>query len=212
MKRVILDTNIYGRMVEKREEERIRELIGKRPDIIIYGFDVVRKELRAASQQMRIDGKRLRLILLGIYDHLTERHMFDTTKLTKKLAEDYYAIYSRIGGIVSKNEIINDFLIVACASIHQLRDFREVVNLTNSFIALRNFGSFCASLTLAQNLSSFIGSISASKYLKFSQLLLVAILFSIPVLATHNPSVSHPANAVTNGMSCGNYSYSEVGI
>ena len=120
MKRVILDTNIYGRMVEKREEERIRELIGKRPDIIIYGFDVVRKELRAASQQMRIDGKRLRLILLGIYDHLTERHMFDTTKLTKKLAEDYYAIYSRIGGIVSKNEIINDFLIVACASIHEL--------------------------------------------------------------------------------------------
>ena len=52
---------------------------------------------------------------------------------------------------------------------------------------------------IASKTSSFINVISASKYLKFSQLLLVAILFSIPVLATHNPSVSHSANAVTNG-------------
>ena len=120
MKRVILDTNIYGRIIERKEAEEIREKLELKRDIIIYGFDVVRKELRVTSKKVRIEKKSLRLALLGIYDHLTQRHLMSTTSLIRNLADDYYETYKQLGGKYSKEELMNDFLIVACASIHEL--------------------------------------------------------------------------------------------
>lgn len=68
MKRVLLDTNIYGRIVERQQEERVKESLGNSPDIIVYGFDVVRKELRATSRKIRFGKKSVRIALLTLYD------------------------------------------------------------------------------------------------------------------------------------------------
>lgn len=120
MKRILLDTNIYGRMIERQEADEMGMKIEMRKDIIIYGFDVVRKELRATSQHSVIKRSKFRLALLGIYDRVTQRHVLSTTSLVTQLAEDYYDAYSRVGGKIPKKDIINDFLIVACATIHEL--------------------------------------------------------------------------------------------
>ena len=120
MKRVLLDTNIYGRIVEKQQEEETTLRIESRQDVIIYGLDVIRKELRATSQRVHIGRQKLRLVLLGIYDRLTQRHILYTTTLVEKLARDYFAVYRQLGGKTTQKEIWNDFLIVACASVHEL--------------------------------------------------------------------------------------------
>ena len=118
MKRVILDTNIYGRIVERREEEEIQASLEKRKDIITYGFDVVRKELRDLSGETLIG--KLRILLLTLYDRIARTHIYFTTSLVKQLAEDYYSTYRQVGGHRSKDKIFNDFLIIACASLHEL--------------------------------------------------------------------------------------------
>ncbi len=120
MKRIILDTNIYGRIVERQQEERARESLGNSPDIIVYGFDVVRKELRATSKKIRFGKKSVRIALLTLYDKLVERHMYSTTSAVQQLSEDYYEAYRALGGRQHKAEMMNDFLIVACASLHEM--------------------------------------------------------------------------------------------
>ncbi len=120
MKRVILDTNIYGRIIERKEEEEIQESLGKRKDVIIYGFDVVRKELRDLSGETLIGKRKLRILLLTLYDRIARTHIYLTTSLVKQLAEDYYSTYRQVGGHRPKDKIFNDFLIIACASLHGL--------------------------------------------------------------------------------------------
>jgi hypothetical protein len=120
MKRGILDTNIYGRIIEKKEEEEIKKIAELNRDIVIYGFDVIRKELRNVPAKLRIENKLLRLMLLGFYDVLNKSHMYYTTSLIRHLADDYFEVYKQLGGKEKKTEILNDFLIVACASIHEL--------------------------------------------------------------------------------------------
>ncbi|MBI2579321.1 MAG: PIN domain-containing protein [Candidatus Aenigmarchaeota archaeon] len=120
MKRIILDTNIYGRIIERNEENEIKELIEKRQDIVIYGFDIVRKELRNVSKTVRYEKKLIRLMLLGLYDKIVRFHTYPVTSAIKQLAEDYYKIYKELGGKESEKEILNDFMIVACATLHEL--------------------------------------------------------------------------------------------
>ncbi|MBI2076323.1 MAG: hypothetical protein HYT72_03700 [Candidatus Aenigmarchaeota archaeon] len=120
MKRVILDTNIYGRIIERKEEEEIQNALRKRKDVIIYGFDVVRKELRGLSGESLIGRRKLRILLLTLYDTIARTHIFLTTSLINQLAEDYYSTYRHVGGNKSKDKIFNDFLIIACASLHEL--------------------------------------------------------------------------------------------
>ncbi|MEK6887389.1 MAG: hypothetical protein AABX14_00415 [Candidatus Aenigmatarchaeota archaeon] len=120
MKRVILDTNIYGRIIERKEREIIEKTLDGKTDVIIYGFDVVRKELRKISSNVRYEGVHVRMALLSLYDNIAKTHIYMTTSLIKKLADEYYDIYRQLGGKEKREEIINDFLIVACASIHEL--------------------------------------------------------------------------------------------
>ncbi|MBI2173161.1 MAG: PIN domain-containing protein [Candidatus Aenigmarchaeota archaeon] len=120
MKRVILDTNIYGRIIEMREENEIKDLIEKRRDVIIYGFDVIRKELRNVSKTVRYEKKLIRLMLLGLYDKIVRFHAYSITSAIKHLSEDYHEVYKELGGKESEKEILNDFMIVACATLHEL--------------------------------------------------------------------------------------------
>ncbi|MEK6888034.1 MAG: PIN domain-containing protein [Candidatus Aenigmatarchaeota archaeon] len=120
MKRVILDTNIFGEIVDSKEVEEIKQLAERHKDIVIYGFDIIRKELRNITKDVRTEGKLVRLMLLGLYDKLVRFHAYFATAAISQLADEYYEVYQELGGKRSKKEMMNDFLIVACASIHEL--------------------------------------------------------------------------------------------
>ena len=119
MKRAILDTSVYGRIIEKNEIEQFRELIKNK--IIIYGNQLIRKELRDTPKKIKIPDKEklrnLRIYLLTLYDEIVKNHSFEITKEMLNLAENYYAVYRELGGNKGKESIIIDFTIIACASI-----------------------------------------------------------------------------------------------
>ncbi|MBI2172973.1 MAG: hypothetical protein HYT73_02050 [Candidatus Aenigmarchaeota archaeon] len=156
MKRVILDTNIYGRIVEIRQEEEITEIIGKKKYILIYGYDIVRKELRDVPSKRTIENKRLRLALLALYDRLVKSHIYFTTEPIRQLASDYHKAYKQLGGKESEKEMLNDFLIVACASIHELDIV--VSDDTNTMLSKEALKSYKIVNTLRKyKLPDFIG-------------------------------------------------------
>ncbi len=120
MKRVILDTNIYGLIVIDADRDSVRYGIEKKKKAIIYNLPLIRKELRDTPKSMRFEGANLRNYLLGIYDEFTKNHELKFINAAEELADIYFDIYKEIGGYASKAEIIKDFVIVACASLNSL--------------------------------------------------------------------------------------------
>ena len=124
MKRIILDTNIYGFILKKDEPDRIEALIAK-TDIIIYGVRVIRKELRDAPKKSTVyDRSRkavrnLRSSLLALYDTIAKKE-YDVSEKMENLAAEYFTAYKEFGGKGKWEDLETDFVIVACASIHNL--------------------------------------------------------------------------------------------
>ncbi len=123
MKRIILDSNIYGRIIEKMDVDFILNSLPK-SGIIIYGTDIIRKELRDTPKQkvMISENKKIkiRLLLLNLYDFIVKDHQLKTTDTANEIAEAYCIAYKKLGGIISREEIINDFMIISSATINKL--------------------------------------------------------------------------------------------
>ena len=120
MKRVILDTNIYGLILKVKEEEKIINQLSSKKDILIYGFDIIRKELRDVPKKIKIDNKNLRVVILNLYDKIIKTHSLENKSYIKKLAENYFQTFKEINKNASKKKMMNDFFIVACASKNNL--------------------------------------------------------------------------------------------
>lgn len=123
MERVLLDSSIYGKIIENRQEDIIRKAIDKdvlKGVFVIYGCNVVRKELRDTPRNIRVGGSQLRVTLLTLFDFLVKSHSFNINQEMRELAYHYYRIYRKIGGKRNENDIINDFLIVAGATTKRL--------------------------------------------------------------------------------------------
>lgn len=118
MKKLLFDTNIYGEMVVDPKIEQVKNGFEKcKKQILIYGIrNIIRKELRQTPKDSLIEGKKLRSNMLGLYDLFTMNHDLSLTEEYKKLADDYYKEYRKVGGSKSKETMSNDLLIVACAS------------------------------------------------------------------------------------------------
>lgn len=120
MRRVLLDTNIYGEMAIDRSGEKLRnKIIGDRK-FVFYGLDIIRKELRDTSKTKKFENRNLRVILLSLYDQITKEHTLQMNPEVMELAENFYRAYREFGGLKSKPEINRDFLIVSCATLHGL--------------------------------------------------------------------------------------------
>mgnify|MGYP001606404004 FL=1 len=117
MKRLLLDTNIYGDMLLDKDLFILKDKHKEKKENVCYGFSVIRKELRATSKEKSLGRKNLRIALLCLYDEFVGEHNLDVddSKLTNT-ALKYYGIYRQLGGNLSKSELLNDFVIVACAS------------------------------------------------------------------------------------------------
>jgi len=123
MRRILLDTNIYGLIVEKHEREEFKELINK-TDIIVYGCSIVRKELRNVPKNVTIltpDGlRKVRTLLLSLYDAITKEHEIIVDDNTIKLAQKYLNEFTRITKQTNIVHLKIDFILVACATVHNL--------------------------------------------------------------------------------------------
>jgi hypothetical protein len=87
-------------------------------ELVIYGIkDIIRRELRQTSKKERAGGRSLRILLLRWYDLLVEEHEIALTPKINRLAKEYFEEYK---GIRSWNDLENDFLIVAAATINDL--------------------------------------------------------------------------------------------
>jgi len=147
MKRVILDTNIYGLIIVDESIDKLKEDLDKKNIFIVYGFPLIRKELRDTPKSIKLESANLRNRLLSIYDEITKNHTLKLTSNIGKLSDSYFDIYKKIGGHASKNEMIKDLTIVACASLNLLDKSRIVISVTGtpghhaSFN--RNYGGLC---------------------------------------------------------------------
>jgi len=123
MRRILLDTNIYGLVVERHEEETFKELMNK-SSYIVYGCSLIRKELRDTpknKQLLTVKGIRsLRLGLLQLYDNITKDHQININVKTENLADKYLQKFSEATGQVALGHLKIDFLLVACATLNKL--------------------------------------------------------------------------------------------
>jgi len=118
--RIILDTNIYGKIVDDRLEEKAIERIDiHKHDLTVYGIKVIRNEIKAAPKHSK-DGYDLRSALLKLYDAIVKDHELQLKPLAYTLASLYYKKYRQNGGSVSWRKIENDMIIVAEATMNRL--------------------------------------------------------------------------------------------
>ena len=88
--RIILDTSIYGKIIEDAIEDKIVEKTNiHKHDLTIYGIRMVRSELRAAPKHSK-DRYDLRIALLKLYDALTKGRELQIKPLASNLAILYY--------------------------------------------------------------------------------------------------------------------------
>ena len=122
MKRVILDTNICGFILKEIDKEVLNNLSEKK-QIVIYGNDVIRRELRDLPRKevTRVADKikNLRITLLSLYDFLV-KETYSVNDAARNLADKYFVSYVSLGGKVGREKIMDEFLIVACATIKSL--------------------------------------------------------------------------------------------
>ncbi len=125
MKRVLLDTNIYGEIIDKKDEELVKAALNSsRKELLVYGCETVRKELRATGKKKMLPVKatgikKLRIAPLLLYDFITASRSIQIDKKIEETAFDYLKVYKEITG-KSDEKLMNDFLIVASATLKGL--------------------------------------------------------------------------------------------
>ena len=118
----MFDTSVYGKLVA--DEEILDKIRGKSQtyEFIIYGTPIIRKELRATPKTAVHEARKLRILLLNLYDSLIikDNQILKFNKLVEDLSSDYFLEYKKNKGSLSNEAIKNDLIIVATATIYQL--------------------------------------------------------------------------------------------
>lgn len=164
MKRLLLDTNIYGLLTVDPDLHLLhQEFESKKTELKIYGFSIIRKELKKVPKKV-INGINVQASLLRTYSYFVAKEYEIENKL-KSIADEYYLAYLSQGGSLTKEDIYNDFLIVACASV---KDINLVVSEDNATLSSEMFKKVYTEVNLNNNISLpvFI------KYKHFKELLL----------------------------------------
>lgn len=117
MRKLLVDTCIYGELVVDKDLHLLQEAYGCSKEIVVYGYSLIRKELRATSKRKNYLNRNLRILLLSLYDSFVHERNLKTDENTLHIiAHHYYLTYRQLGGRLPESEIWNDYLIVACAA------------------------------------------------------------------------------------------------
>ena len=120
MKRIIFDTSVYGELViDHNSVSKIEKLIEAKK-VLIYGNKVIRDELREVSAKSKLGRYSKRILLLSLYDKLVSGHEIKIGDITKILSEKYYEEYKKLGGAEPFQDMEDDFVIIASASLKEL--------------------------------------------------------------------------------------------
>ena len=95
MNRILLDTSVYGRLVNDETTLQSLEREQETHHIIVYGTRAIRQEIRRTPKNITLEGRKLRILLLNIYDALVQKDNHDLAynKLVETLSEDYFKEY-----------------------------------------------------------------------------------------------------------------------
>ncbi len=116
MRKVLLDTSVYGKLLIDPRAKPLRQMF--RSSCIIYGATIIRRELRSTPKNIRYGAQKVRLALLAMYDDMTKERIRAETPESQRLAQLYVRAYREFGGNVSSAEVLNDFRIIALATVH----------------------------------------------------------------------------------------------
>lgn len=149
MVQVILDTNIYGKIAIDPEREQLVERIVN-SHLVVMNLSLIREELRRTARSRKVErGRKLRSLLLSLYEQIVARRVIRPNCETTRLAEQFYKEYRQRGGNVGRKRILTDFRIMACAALHGcdvvVTDDQRTMKGTKAVAAYR-------AVTLAQNL------------------------------------------------------------
>ncbi len=105
---VLIDSSTYGKIIEDQKfgEDLVKEILKNKNKFIVHNFRVIRNELRRAPKPV-----------LNIYNQIVSKRIIQDSKKIKDLAQKYHKEYKKNGGGKGKRKMLNDFKIVACASI-----------------------------------------------------------------------------------------------
>lgn len=116
--KVVFDTNIYDFLIT--ESELSEKIIKK---FKIYNFSVVKEEIEKTPLNKidpRVSDTKIRDLLIQTYNLIVTENPIGEDKMIKDLSEEYFNKYKERGGTKVKKTIINDFKIVAFASLYNL--------------------------------------------------------------------------------------------
>lgn len=103
----LFDTNIYGFLVaDVKNGTELIEKIKQDTNFAIHNFRLIRNELRKAPSKV-----------LSVYDRLVTNRIIEESKQIKDLASSYFKEYKINKGVQGQKKILNDFKIVACATL-----------------------------------------------------------------------------------------------
>jgi len=149
MKQLLLDSCIYGEMVLDPELGVIQKAYHNTDIGFVYGFSLIRKELRNTPKNKRQSNKNLRIFLLSLYDEFVgERNLSVEESDLLTIAQKYYEQYRQLGGNFSLHELLQDYLIVACATKKKM----DLV-VSNDHVSMLSDISLKAYTLVNQNLS-----------------------------------------------------------
>ncbi len=120
--KTLIDTSAYGKVVQEEKDIVLKERIDARKDVIVFGNDVVKKELEETPDKIPSNVEerlKLKRRLLELYEFLVKDHALELTGLVTYIAEEYLTHCQDIPK-VHHEKLRNDFLIVACASFYGL--------------------------------------------------------------------------------------------
>ena len=116
--RVMFDTNIYGFIAKEDNPQEFLEKIAT-SNIIVCGSKIVKSELKKIPLMKNKKARKLRNDVLRYYNVLVkDKRNYEVNRLIMDLASEYEKAYRARG---KSQDLENDFLIVATASIHQVK-------------------------------------------------------------------------------------------
>src|SRR3989338_1011213 len=151
MKRIILDTSVYGELINETEvADTLRKLVPSA--YVIKKTKIIRDELRDISKEAQMEGKSKRNMILQLYDSFVKKdhHDLDATTLIEIIASEFYRQYRKNGGSKSLKEMITDLRIVSIASFYSLDIV--VSNDQKSMLsepAITAYGNVCREFSLS---------------------------------------------------------------
>ncbi|MBI4044440.1 MAG: PIN domain-containing protein [Candidatus Diapherotrites archaeon] len=116
--RVLFDTNIYGFITKEDDPEKLVLKITE-SKIMVCGSRVVRRELRKIPFGKNNKSRKLRSKVLKYYAlFVDDKRDYEVNKFILELAKEYKKTYA---GNMRGEDLFDDFLIVATASIHVIK-------------------------------------------------------------------------------------------